>query len=102
MTTAGPIKFAGYYSFAGAELSEIAAKLVHLVAWHGKMFDPVKGELCNELLPFRIQGITAKVYKDESRFDGNECIARDHSDTSLIAHWIRDESASSRPASTWA
>jgi hypothetical protein len=72
-------------------LSEVAAKLIHLLAWKGKVFDPEKGELRNEILPFGIKAIVAKVYKDESWFDGKECIVLDYSETSLIAHWIRDE-----------
>jgi hypothetical protein len=75
----------------GTQLSEIAAKLIHLIAWQGKVFDPGKGELRNEILPLGIHAIVAKVYKEPSWFDGKECIVLDYSHTSLIAHWIRDE-----------
>src|SRR4051794_17750537 len=58
----------------GTELSEIASKFVHLIAWHGKVFYPDKGELKNEILPPGFQAIVAKVYRDASWFDGKECI----------------------------
>jgi hypothetical protein len=75
----------------GTELEETAAKFIHLVAWQGKVFDAAKGELRNKLLPFGVKAVIAKVYKDASWYDGKECIALDYSQTSLLAHWIRDE-----------
>jgi hypothetical protein len=75
----------------GTELSDIAAKLIHLLAWQGKVFDPDRGELRNEILPSGIKAVRAKVYRDTSWLDGKECIVLDYSQTSLIAHWIRDE-----------
>ena len=75
----------------GSALSETAAKFVHLLAWQGKVFDPQSGELRNEVLPFGLKAVIAKVYKGVSWFDGNECIILDYSETSLVAHWIRDE-----------
>src|SRR5271166_4223536 len=35
--------------------------------------------------------IVARVYKDASWLDGKECIVLDYSETSMVAHWIRDE-----------
>ena len=75
----------------GTELEETAAKFIHLFAWQGKVFDASKGELRNKLLPFGIKAVIAKVYKDASWYDGKECIVLDYSQTSLLAHWIRDE-----------
>jgi hypothetical protein len=75
----------------GTELSEVAARLVHYFAWQGKVFDPERGELRNEVLPFGIKAVAAKVYKGPSWFDGQEAIILDYSHTSLIAHWVRDE-----------
>ncbi|MGE5763516.1 MAG: hypothetical protein ACM3ZF_06465 [Mycobacterium leprae] len=75
----------------GEELSDIAAKVVQYLAWQGKVFDPDKGELRNLLSPLGIEAVRAKVYKGASWFDGAECIVLDYSETSLIAHWIRDE-----------
>ncbi len=74
-----------------ASLSDEAAKLVHLIAWQGKVFDPDKGELRNEVTPFRVHAVRAKVYKAPSWLDGNESIVLDYSQTSLVAHWVRDE-----------
>jgi hypothetical protein len=75
----------------GSVLTEPAAKLIHLLAWKGKVFDPDRGELRNEVLLTGILAVRAKVYKEASWFDGEECIVLDYSHTSLIAHWIRDE-----------
>ncbi len=75
----------------GTELSDIAAKFVHIFAWRGKVFEPETGQLRNVILPLGIKAIIANVYKGKSWFDGKECIVLDYSQTSLIAHWIRDE-----------
>ena len=75
----------------GTDLAEPAAKLLHLIAWKGKVFDPDKGELLNEVGPFGWKSVRAKVYKDESWLDGKQSIVLDYSGTSLVAHWIRDE-----------
>jgi hypothetical protein len=75
----------------GTSLSDPAAKLLHLVAWKGKVFDRAKGELRNEVGPFGLKAVRAKVYKDESWLDGKEAIILDYSKTSLVAQWIRDE-----------
>ena len=75
----------------GTELEGAAAKFIHLFAWQGKVFDAKKGELRNKILPVGFKAIIAKVYKDKSWFDGQECIVLDYSHTSLLARWIRDE-----------
>lgn len=75
----------------GTKIEAEAAKLIHLFAWQGKVFDAAAGELRNKILPIGLHAIIAKVYKSESWFDGRECIVLDYSKTSLIAHWIRDE-----------
>jgi hypothetical protein len=59
--------------------------------WKGKVFDAQKGLLKNKILVFGIEAIVARVYKAASWFDGQECIVLDYSDTSVVAHWIRDE-----------
>jgi hypothetical protein len=38
-----------------------------------------------------VRAIIAKIYKAASWLDGKECIVLDYSETSLLAHWIRDE-----------
>ena len=75
----------------GMALTEPAAKLVHLLAWQGKVFDATRGELRNELLPTGILAVRATIARDPSWFDGRESIVLDYSHTSLVAHWIRDE-----------
>jgi hypothetical protein len=67
------------------------ADFVNHFAWQGKVFDPAKGVLRNKILPFGLNAIIAKVYKGPSWLDNKECIVLDYSDTSLVAHWIRDE-----------
>jgi hypothetical protein len=47
--------------------------------------------LRNKILPFGLNAIIAKVYKAPSWLDNKECIVLDYSETSLVAHWIRDE-----------
>jgi hypothetical protein len=75
----------------GLSLEGNAAKIIHLLAWQGKVFDPEKGELRNEILPWGMKSIRAKVYKEASWLDQKETIVLDYSKTSLVAHWIRDE-----------
>ncbi|HEY2788462.1 MAG TPA: hypothetical protein VGI72_03345 [Gaiellales bacterium] len=75
----------------GTELTGIAARLIHLLAWKGKVFDADRGDLRNEVLLTGIHAVQARVYKDASWFDGQECIVLDYSHTSAVAHWIRDE-----------
>lgn len=75
----------------GTEFAEIAAKVTHLLAWKGKVFNAERGVLENRVSPFDIHAVVATVYRGESWFDNRECIVLDYSETSLIAHWIRDE-----------
>jgi len=75
----------------GTEFAEIAAKVVHLIAWQGKVFDPESGTLLNEVSPLHLDRIRADVFKDASWFDQKECIVLDYSKTSLLAEHVRDE-----------
>jgi hypothetical protein len=75
----------------GTEFAEIAAKVTHLLAWKGKVFNAERGVLENRVTPFDVHAVVATVYRDASWFDRKECIVLDYSETSLIAHWIRDE-----------
>ena len=75
----------------GAQISGLASKIIHLVAWRGKVFRRAKGDLKNKILPLGIKAVRAKVYKDASWLDQKETIVLDYSKTSLVAHWIRDE-----------
>jgi hypothetical protein len=75
----------------GTTYSQDIAAFINHFAWQGKVFDPVKGVLRNRILPFGLNAIVAKVYKGPSWLDKKECIILDYSETSLVAHWIRDE-----------
>ena len=75
----------------GTTYSPDIAKFINLFAWQGKVFDAKNGVLRNKILPLGLNAIIAKVYKADSWLDVKECIVLDYSDTSLVAHWIRDE-----------
>lgn len=76
---------------AGTTYSPQIAELINIFAWQGKIFDPASGTLRNKILPMGINAVIAKVYKGDSWLDGKECIVLDYSETSLVAHYIRDE-----------
>jgi hypothetical protein len=76
---------------SGTAYSQEIASLINLFAWQGKNFDAAAGQLKNRITPFGLDAIIAKVYKGPSWFDNKECIVLDYSETSLVAHWIRDE-----------
>ena len=75
----------------GTPFSPEIARFVGVFAWQGKVFDAKAGLLRNRIGPFGLNAIIAKVYKAPSWLDGKECIVLDYSETSLVAHWIRDE-----------
>jgi hypothetical protein len=75
----------------GTKYSEKIAEMVNHFAWQGKAFDPKKGVLKNHISAFGVEAIIARVYKGPSWLDGKECIVLDYSETSVVAHWIRDE-----------
>jgi hypothetical protein len=81
----------------GTTYSQDIAEFINLFAWQGKIFDSQKGVLRNEILPFGLRAIIAKVYKAPSWLDSKECIVLDYSETSLLAHWVRDEIRSIAP-----
>ncbi|HYK37401.1 hypothetical protein [Alloacidobacterium sp.] len=75
----------------GTTYSAEIAEFINHFAWQGKTFDAASGTLRNRILPLGINAIIAKVYKGTSWFDKKDCIVLDYSETSLVAHWIRDE-----------
>jgi hypothetical protein len=75
----------------GTKYTHELATLINHFAWQGKVFDSKSGTLKNKILPFGLNAIIARVYKDKSWLDAKECIVLDYSETSLVAHWIRDE-----------
>jgi hypothetical protein len=75
----------------GSPIEDVAAKVAHLLFWKGKVFNPATGELLNRVLPDGIPAIAARVYLAPSWIDGRDCVVLDYSQTSVVAHWIRDE-----------
>ena len=75
----------------GTTYSTEIAEFINHFAWQGKVFDSKRGVLRNRILPFGLSAILAKVYRGSSWLDNKECIVLDYSETSLVAHWIRDE-----------
>ncbi len=75
----------------GTTYTQDIASFINHFAWQGKVFDAKKGFLKNRILPLGLNAIIAKVYKAPSWLDSKECIVLDYSETSLVAHWIRDE-----------
>jgi hypothetical protein len=76
---------------SGTTFSPEIAEFINLFGWQGKTFDKAKGVLRNRITAFGISAIIAKVYKGASWLDNKDCVVLDYSDTSLVAHWIRDE-----------
>ena len=75
----------------GTTYSEEIAEQINHFAWQGKVFDSKKGVLKNRISALGVHAIVAKVYKGPSWLDGKECIVLDYSETSFLAHWVRDE-----------
>ena len=75
----------------GTLYSQPIAQMINVFGWQGKVFNAEKGLLKNRVSAFGIEAIIAKVYKGPSWMDGKECVVLDYSETSLLAHWIRDE-----------
>ncbi|MFZ0964962.1 MAG: hypothetical protein WAO35_29240 [Terriglobia bacterium] len=75
----------------GTKFSPEIAEFITLFVWQGKVFDAQKGVLRNRILPMGLDAIIAKVYNGPSWLDNKPCIVLDYSETSIVAHWIRDE-----------
>jgi hypothetical protein len=75
----------------GTVFSPQIAQFITVFTWQGKVFDAKGGLLRNRIGPFGLNAIIAKVYKAPSWLDGKECIVLDYAETSMVAHWIRDE-----------
>jgi hypothetical protein len=75
----------------GTQYTTEVAELINHFGWQGKVFDAKRGLLNNRILLLGLNAIIAKVYKGPSWLDGKECIVLDYSETSLVAHRIRDE-----------
>lgn len=75
----------------GSPTEPIVERLVHKIAWQGKVVDAAGKSLKNRILPVGVQAIAADVYTGRSWFDGEECIVLDYSNRSVVAKWVRDE-----------
>ena len=75
----------------GTKYTETIAELINHFGWQGKVFDAKKGVLKNKILIFGFEAILARVYIDKSWLDGKDCVVLDYSETSILAHYIRDE-----------
>ena len=75
----------------GTSYTANIAEIINHFGWQGKVFDAKKGVLKNKILAFGLEAVIAKVYKGKSWLDDKDCIVLDYSETSLIAHWVRDE-----------
>jgi hypothetical protein len=67
------------------------------LVWRGKVLRPEKADLSNLISILGIQAIRARIYRQESWFDGRDCIVLDYSETSRICGWVRDEIREVRP-----
>ncbi len=76
---------------SGTPLSPAIAAVINIFDWKGKVFDASAGVLRNEILPFGLNAIVARVYKAPSWLDGKECIVLDYSETSPVAEHVRDD-----------
>jgi mono/diheme cytochrome c family protein len=75
----------------GTICAGLIAWLARWFLWQGKVFDAKRNCLVNRISVLSLCGIQARVYKDKSWFDDQECIVIDYSKTSFIAKAIRDE-----------
>lgn len=81
----------------GSALTGAIAEVIKLFAWQGKVFDAKHAVLENRISPLGVKAITATIYRGESLFDGKDCIVLDYSETSIVAHRVRDEIRSIAP-----
>src|SRR6266571_8369303 len=63
----------------GTEVAWPAKRLIHWLAWRGKIFNPQRGDLLNIVSMFGLKAVRAKVYKDPSWLDQQETIVLDYS-----------------------
>ncbi len=78
--------------------AKLAAVVFGVLAWRGKVFRPDNGDVKNLISILAIPAVRARVYRQESWLDGQECIVLDYAPTSRVAGWIRDEIREVSPA----
>ena len=77
--------------FPGSPVSGALARLVHLLVWQGKETGSSGRSLVNLVGPLRMRAIRARLSRDRSWVDGEECVLIDYSATSPVARMVRDE-----------
>jgi hypothetical protein len=75
----------------GTPFTPEIAQFVNIFAWQGKIFNAEKMALVNKITVFGLDAILARIIREPSWIDGKECIVLDYSQTSFVAHWVRDE-----------
>jgi len=75
----------------GNPVEPIVERLVHGLAWQGKVVNARSRDLKNKILPIGVRAVSADVYTGRSWFDGADCIVLDYSKRSLLARFVRDE-----------
>ena len=76
---------------AGTHFTSEIAELINLFAWQGKVFDPQKMTLVNEITAFGIRAVLANLSRGPSLVDGKECIIIDYSQTTVVLNRVLDE-----------
>ena len=75
----------------GTTYTHDIANFINHFAWQGKVFDPSKGNLAKQDFAFWTQRDHRQSLQGLELDGQKECIVLDYSETSLVAHWIRDE-----------
>ena len=75
----------------GTDLELPILILARWLAWQGKYVYRAQGYLVNKVGPLGFHLIKARVYRAPSWFDNQLAIILDYSQTSLVAHKVRDE-----------
>jgi hypothetical protein len=75
----------------GTELELPTLVFARWLAWQGKVFYRPQGYLLNKVGPLGFHLVKAWVYVAPSWFDSKPAIILDYSQTSLLAHMVRDE-----------
>lgn len=77
--------------FPGRAAGRVAGRLVRLLAWQGKVFDPERGTLLNKVTPLGLRTVRGRVCVAGSRLDpGRGAIVIDYRG-SPVAWFVRDE-----------
>jgi hypothetical protein len=77
--------------FPSNPIEPLLERLVHSLAWSGKVVSARAKELKNKISPLGVEAIAADVYTGRSWFDGADCIVLDYSKRSVVAKLVRDE-----------